>query len=94
MKNMRLWLAGAGSLAIFRLIRLARVFRLFKLGRNSRLIGVFSATMTQSVRPMVTMIMFVVCGGAHTLTSHPLIHGRPCSFALPTRPAFRLKKSS
>ena len=70
---MRLWLAGAGSLAIFRLIRLARVFRLFKLGRNSRLIGVFSATMTQSVRPMVTMIMFVVCGGAHT--SRPHIHG-------------------
>ena len=89
---MRLWLAGAGSLAIFRLIRLARVFRLFKLGRNSRLIGVFSATMTQSVRPMVTMIMFVVCGGAHTLTSHPL-KPRPC-FCAPNSALFPAEKKA
>ena len=53
---------GAGGLATLRLVRLARVFRLFKLGKNSKLVGVFAGTLRQSVRPMVTMCMFVVCG--------------------------------
>lgn len=53
---------GAGGLATLRLVRLARVFRLFKLGKNSKLVGVFAGTLRQSLRPMITMCMFVVCG--------------------------------
>lgn len=52
---------GAG-LATLRLVRLARVFRLFKLGRHSSGLQVFAGTLKASVRPMITLIMFVMCG--------------------------------
>jgi hypothetical protein len=59
-----LWFSSnqAAGLATLRLIRLARVFRLFKLGRHSSGLQVFAGTLRQSVRPMLTLIMFVICG--------------------------------
>jgi hypothetical protein len=53
---------AADGLATLRLIRLVRVFRLLKLGRHSAALQVYAGTLRQSVRPMTTLIMFVVCG--------------------------------
>jgi hypothetical protein len=72
---------GAGGLATLRLVRLARVFRLFKLGKNSKLVGVFAGTMRQSVRPMITMCMFVVCGVV--IIASIMYYTGPCCLLLP-----------
>eukprot|EP01052_Picozoa_sp_SAG31_P024917 SAG31_NODE_2153_length_6310_cov_2.332261_4_plen_153_part_00 len=43
-------------------MRLARVFRLLKLGRHSTGLKIFAGTLQKSVRPMITLCMFVACG--------------------------------
>ena len=55
---------NARDLAMVRLVRLSRVFRLLKLGRHSSGIQIFAGTLRKSVRPMITMGMFVGCGAA------------------------------
>ena len=55
---------NARGLAMVRLVRLSRVFRLLKLGRHSSGIQIFAGTLRKSVRPMITMGMFVGCGAA------------------------------
>jgi hypothetical protein len=48
------------GLAVFRIVRLARVFRLFKLGRYSDGLKTFATTMSQSTRPLAMLLFFMV----------------------------------
>lgn len=50
------------TLAVFRLVRLARVFRLLKLGKHSAGLKIFAGTFKTSIRPMTTLLMFIMCG--------------------------------
>ena len=47
------------GLAVFRVIRLARVFRLFKLGRYSDGLKTFANTMARSTRPLAMLLFFM-----------------------------------
>jgi hypothetical protein len=48
------------GLAVFRIIRLARVFRLFKLGRYSDGLKTFANTMARSTRPLAMLVFFMI----------------------------------
>lgn len=48
------------GLAVFRIIRLARVFRLFKLGRYSDGLKTFANTMARSTRPLAMLMFFMI----------------------------------